>query len=482
MFTSVTLKNYRSLTNLSFNLLSTRGTPRKIALVYGENGVGKTNLMSSFLTLQDIAHGQDLDLGPFKRFRRDESLMDDEDVGIFGSMARATAEHLIHTCKTISSVDNMSLEFGFRFNKLSGSYFIEFDDNQIVKEQLSVIEKGEEKTLFTMKDDDYSIHLSVIKSLDYFKDVHLLLKQYWGRFSFLSILNQERTKKRKDFIEKNLDPDFLTILSGLSDFSVNIENEEREMSAHTFTPQYKGSISKNQLDLLKNWERSLNEFFMALYSDIKEVFYQTNYSDEGQTCVLYRLYARKRIGERLIAVPFDKESAGTKNLFEVFPLLVSAIKGGVVVLDGMDKGVHEVMMKSLLENLAPHINGQLISSTHNTTLLESDVLKKVAFVLTSTSEGNKEIQAFTAYEDGRIHANLNLRKRYLGGLYGGVPVPRTVDFDAISQNLHGDDDKKKNNLKDRLTVYQNAVPLKSESEKLEDSVWMNLRSVGKELE
>ena len=94
MFTSVTLKNYRSLTNLSFNLLSTRGTPRKIALVYGENGVGKTNLMSSLLTLQDIAHGQDMDLGSFRRFRRDESTMDDEDVGIFGSMTRATAEHL----------------------------------------------------------------------------------------------------------------------------------------------------------------------------------------------------------------------------------------------------------------------------------------------------------------------------------------------------------------------------------------------------
>lgn len=443
MFTSVTLKNYRSLTNLSFNLLSTRGTPRKIALVYGENGVGKTNLMSAFLTLLDIAHGQDMDLGSFRRFRRDESTMDDEDVGIFGNMTRATVDHLIHTCKTIGSVDNMSLEFGFRFNKLSGSYFIEFDDSQIVNERLRVIEKGEEKTLFSMKDDDYSIHLSVIKSLDYFKDVHLLLKQYWGHFSFLSILNQERAKKRADFIEKNLDPDFLTIVSGLSDYSVNIENEERETSVNAITPQYKGSISKNQLNLLKNWERSLNEFFVALYSDIKEVFYQTSYSDEGQTRVLYRLYARKRVGDRLIAVPFEKESSGTKKLFEVFPLLVSAIKGGVVVLDGMDKGVHEVLMKSLLESLAPYIKGQLISSTHNTTLLESDVLKKVAFVLTSTSEDNKQIQPFTAYEDGRIHANLNLRKRYLGGLYGGVPVPMTVDFDSISQNLQGNGEKRK---------------------------------------
>lgn len=443
MFTSVTLKNYRSLTKLSFNLLSTRGTPRKIALVYGENGVGKTNLMSSFLTLQDIAHGQALDLGSFKRFRRDEGAFEDEDVGIFGSMARATAEHLIYTCKTIGSVDNMSLEFGFRFNKLSGSYFIDFDDSQIVNERLSVIEKGEEKTLFSMKDDDYSIHLSVIKSLGYFKDLHLLLKQYWGRFSFLSILNQERAKKRADFIEKNLDPDFLTIVSGLSDFSVNIENEELETSVNTFTPQYKGSIARHQLHLLKAWEQSLNDFFVALYSDIKEVFYQTSYSDEGQTRVLYRLYARKRVGDRLIAVPFEKESSGTKKLFEVFPLLVSAIKGGVVVLDGMDKGVHEVLMKSLLESLAPYIKGQLISSTHNTTLLESDVLKKVAFVLTSTSEDNKQIQPFTAYEDGRIHANLNLRKRYLGGLYGGVPVPMTVDFDSISQNLQGNGEKRK---------------------------------------
>ena len=51
--------------------------------------------------------------------------------------------------------------------------------------------------------------------------------------------------------------------------------------------------------------------------------------------------------------------------------------------------------------------------------------------MTSTSEGDKQIQPFTAYEDGRIHANLNLRKRYLGGLYGGVPVPMTVDFEEL---------------------------------------------------
>ena len=53
MFTKVKLKNYKSLVDLEVDLKGTKNQPKPLIIIYGENGVGKSNFAASFLTLSE---------------------------------------------------------------------------------------------------------------------------------------------------------------------------------------------------------------------------------------------------------------------------------------------------------------------------------------------------------------------------------------------------------------------------------------------
>ena len=48
MFEYIKLKNFKSLKEVELNLLDKHNNPKKLILIYGENGIGKSNLASSF--------------------------------------------------------------------------------------------------------------------------------------------------------------------------------------------------------------------------------------------------------------------------------------------------------------------------------------------------------------------------------------------------------------------------------------------------
>lgn len=60
MFTSVKLKNFRSFKEISFNLCDKPDSPKHMAIVYGENGAGKSNLASVFVLLNELMQTMDI--------------------------------------------------------------------------------------------------------------------------------------------------------------------------------------------------------------------------------------------------------------------------------------------------------------------------------------------------------------------------------------------------------------------------------------
>ena len=51
-FTSLTLENYKAFDNITFNLMETKERAKKMLAIYGENGVGKSTVISSFKNLR----------------------------------------------------------------------------------------------------------------------------------------------------------------------------------------------------------------------------------------------------------------------------------------------------------------------------------------------------------------------------------------------------------------------------------------------
>ncbi|WP_146080008.1 AAA family ATPase, partial [Brachyspira murdochii] len=107
----------------------------------------------------------------------------------------------------------------------------------------------------------------------------------------------------------------------------------------------------------------------------------------------------------------------------------STKKNSIVAIDELDSGIHDLLTASLLESLFSNIKGQFILTTHNTTILESDIKKECIYIFNIDSEGKKILVPITDYE--KEHPNINFRKRYLKGIYYGIPIVSDIDFKDI---------------------------------------------------
>lgn len=92
------------------------------------------------------------------------------------------------------------------------------------------------------------------------------------------------------------------------------------------------------------------------------------------------------------------------------------------------------MVRNLLTSVNEYINGQLIITTHNTLLMESDIDSDSIYFISIDELGNKEILCLNDYEK-RTHPNHNRRDLYLRGIYNAIPLVRELDFDELEDIL-----------------------------------------------
>ena len=141
------------------------------------------------------------------------------------------------------------------------------------------------------------------------------------------------------------------------------------------------------------------------------------------------------IGGKIRTIDFKNESAGTQHILEIIHSLLGVFCGVTVVYDEIDDGIHDLLLKNILESMVDDISGQLIITTHNTYLLESIDIKSV-YLITVDYQGNKEVKCLDKYP--RIQGTNNPRIMYLKGLFGGVPIVDSFDYDLILNELQND--------------------------------------------
>ena len=140
MFEYIRLKNYKSFGDVDFNLLDKNKNPKKLILIFGENGIGKSNLASSFFMLSETLRTMDVrDI--MQSILEDPDRLKNEEFSRFLKMNYKDIETLIHENKMVNSDEPMSLEFGFRLQDKKGRwkkgrYILETNDNQIIHERL----------------------------------------------------------------------------------------------------------------------------------------------------------------------------------------------------------------------------------------------------------------------------------------------------------------------------------------------------------
>ena len=125
-----------------------------------------------------------------------------------------------------------------------------------------------------------------------------------------------------------------------------------------------------------------------------------------------------------VRLSMSSESDGTLALFELLgPVITALDTGGILVIDELDSSLHPLlalevvrMFNSATRN--PH-GAQLIFNTHDTNLLDLDVLRRDQIWFTEKDKcGATHLYPLT---DFRPRKHENLQRGYLQGRYGAVP-------------------------------------------------------------
>lgn len=437
MFTKIHLENYRSLVNFDINLEKTKAQTRHLMYIYGENGSGKTNFIDSFFTLNDLFLTKSY-REIFEKIleNKSESEKDDFKLAKLKFLIK-TVEDIIKENKTISSTGNMVLEYYFKIKGKKGKYRIETDNQNIVFESLDYVLDKKIVNLFEVSKVNKKINDKIFKIPHYKSEINILIEKFFGKHSVMAILVSEIDKNSETYINNSFSKELKNIIDFFNSLSIKSKKSRMEKGKiNIANKNFKeigdlatGVIKVSNKEKLNKLEKMLNIFYTSLYSDIKEVFYKISIEKD---VIEYKLYLKKLIYGKIIEISFLEESSGTQALLDLLPFIISALEGKIVLIDEIDTGIHDLLITNLLLSIKK-IKGQLIVTTHNTMLLETE-LNKDAFVIKIDNEGKKELVAISDFE-GRIHPNMNIRKRYLRGDYYGIPQSMELDYDNFLELL-----------------------------------------------
>lgn len=438
MFAFLELTNFKSFTKISLDLRKTGGKPKKFAFIYGENGSGKSNLMLSLLfltqTFNTLSNRERIEAA---RQSLSELKSEAADEDFINSMIRRqffTLGYLTDEYRMIGSTGTMSVKIGFHLAGHAGSYFMEFDKNTVVREELRYKVTEREGIYFSIDNERVSLSPSIFTDAGYKKELRESVDKYWGKHTFLSILFNEYKLKNIKYVNSKLNEKLFSVLCWLKKLSVWHEGHgrvEAVLTARNGLFELDGGVTKdkNNPDLTAK-QAMLNNLFTQLYSDVKSVFYVFTPYKEGYR---YELYFRKLVDGNLLEVPFSLESSGTNKIMRMLPALFSGVIGASVFIDEIDSNIHDLLMKEICDSLPEALKGQLIATTHNTLLLESFAPENV-YIIRIDEDGYKVIECVADYEK-RTQKNHNMRKKYLRGDYEGIPYPGYLDFEELIDDI-----------------------------------------------
>lgn len=440
MFTYVKAKNFKSLKDIEFNLNKTKTKTNQFISIYGENGSGKTNIVELFKLLQQSTMSRATDIAMNKmpkEFWKIQEEMSDQlptEIRQIFQLSFNLKEY-----RMLDEEEATEIEYGFKINNKDGFYYIKFDD-EIIEEKLYYMAGKQRAYLFQINKENNKIIKNLNKNIfineKYNEELIDGIDKYWGKYTFLSLLSFEVIEKNKDYIDNNISKNIMEVIDKIWSMTVHVDKGALKIIPDGFIKVRKlnniqqGIVKKDKLPEIKKYENVLNIFFTQAYADIKEVKYKIN---EKEDRIQYELYFYKMIGGQIKSIPSKLESDGTRRILNQFDTIIGSLLGETVIIDEIDNGIHDVLMKNIIMSIKDEITGQLIITTHNTLLLEI-LPKENIYILSTDYNGNKTINSIKEYGI-KIQRNNNARDLYFKGVFGGIPTTDYIDFEEIKYAL-----------------------------------------------
>ncbi|AUJ52606.1 hypothetical protein B2G94_08515 [Staphylococcus hominis subsp. hominis] len=448
MINKLKLKNYKSFKEVEIDFVNPKKVESNLNLIYGENGSGKSNIISVFSLL---AHLQDT-IKSNERFAEllGEDSEDKEWRKIIARSPFGSMTNVINLMKSESiafkgSKEPTEIYVEFLIEGSIAEYYLKIDEKQgVLEESLFYLINKNRGYLFKINksnNDSFEVYFSPST----FKEKRLLnimlsnIELYWGNHTFLGIVDYElnNLNKNENFLKAGINESLLAVIKEINHLNVDHKGTKmRTVIGSSINKLTAKNLSKGTLDRndfkekdFEKTEEILNFMFTSLYSDIHNVYYKINGNKENE--IEYELFFKKQIYGELVDVPFSIESAGTQQLLRLVPMIIALTQGKTVIIDEIDTEIHDVLMKSIIEGIMEIETGQLIATTHNTMLLKT-VDKNNVFVIDMDSNANKKVVNLSSHNI-KLKANNSLYNKYINGEFGGVPFIDEIDLEYIQE-------------------------------------------------
>lgn len=444
MFTKITLENFRSFDHIVFDLTEKGNVPKHLAVLYGENGAGKSNLMSAFVLLPELTRTMDV-RDAYERLLTRDAIFQDE------KMEKVMREQMRHSLRDMSAIikdyrmidceDPIVAEYEFNINGNNGCYRVEFGQDEIVHERLEYVLNRRRGLYFDCSSDGILINDTVIQGTngkDFLVDVKETAKRYWGKHSLLAILLYEMKDKSNAFGRDTVTENFNTVLREFRGLSCAVSMGNKSWEGLSSKLQVLKRPLQGHLSLRRETELDYaSDFFTQLFTSVdlsvRKIFYKKEFHDDE---IYYKLIEEKYIAGNYRRIDFERESAGNCQLLNISCYLLTACMGGVVILDEAEANIHDLLFQKLLEEIRPILKGQVIMTTHNTMLMEASFAREATYILSVDPDNpsDKKIRCISDYRK-RTYAANNIRNKYLNCEYGGVPELRQTEFQESIEKI-----------------------------------------------
>lgn len=377
----------------------------KVAVIYGPNASGKSNLLKALDVVRLIAFREpstrDLPL-PIAPFRFDAALADQPSL----------------------------FELHFIYSGVRYQFDLAATSERIVTERLSSFPKGRESLLYerqhTAQGESYKFGAQLQNSLSAdLLDTWQKLTPPRLLFIAQAVANSSEELGQLKAPFEWLKESCYSLLNGMDGMATVAQRLAGKGGTHaqniaSFLREVDVPISNIRIETTETPETRLNALAMLSGAEEKS----TTTTTRNKTILTHKT----ALGEA--DLNYEDESEGTKNLigFWLPWITKNPLRNPrrLLIVDELDSSLHPKIVAALVEK---HINAdipsQLIFTTHDTHLMDSKLLRRDQFWITERDiNGATQLRSIHDFE-GRDSEDIE--KRYYEGRYRGLPFVRRGD-------------------------------------------------------
>lgn len=371
----------------------------KSAVIYGANASGKSNFLDAYKYFMEVVVNSFRDYKPNENFERPYFLLDN------------SSNTLSTEFEVLFILDDVLHQFGFTMN-----------DRMITEEWLLVYQSSKPQKWYQREFNEKKKKYDWYLSPTYLKGEKDTIKESTRNNTlFLSTATQLKHNKLSSiytwFNDRLICSNWfdniynLSVTGGMLYKNDELKNNFCKLLSHADIGISDVTIDRGKIDDFKEFKsvpEKIQEGFIEEYKE--KDFLEIKFTHKNEDLNVQKQF------------DIDLESRGTVNYFRLMgPMIDSTYNNYFIMIDELSSSLHPVLARDILKvYYSLRSKSQVVLTTHDTTLIDSDLFRRDQIWF--TEKNNNGASILYPLTDYKPRKDESLEKGYLAGRYGAIPL------------------------------------------------------------